>query len=109
MSTHANNNTTAPTTLPERLNLLQFNAAFATLCGSDMDLVSAAATLEAASDLLLDGIALARWVVVAADIPGDSPHRGAFDLGFVALARSVVRRADEAVREDVNVEAKETQ
>ena len=79
------------TTLPERLARLQFNAALAVMSGDDMELIDAAATLEAASDLLAEAIAVCRWLALdGGGAPG--PLR--------EYARAVVRRADAAVRED---------
>lgn len=83
------------TTLPERLARLHFNASLACMSGDDMDVLDAAATLEAASDLLGDAIALARWVAVL----GPMPWAESLPPGLLDFASSVVRRADEAGRD----------
>jgi hypothetical protein len=99
MSTHTIATTNAtPSTLPERLARMQFNAALACLSGEDMATLDAASTLESAADLLGDGIALARWVAVLGEHAGGQV--GHLPPGLLDFAGTIVRRADEATRED---------
>jgi hypothetical protein len=87
-----------PSTLPERLARMQFNASLAVMTGDDMTTLDAAATLESAADLLGDGIALARWVAVLGEHAGGQV--GHLPPGLLDFAGTIVRRADEATRED---------